>query len=197
MSWPTPNGRNNFVADVPELLPDNVVWPSTPSAAAPLGLLAALSNRRMRLLSRSGTHSRPVVGSTVSRRGELIPVLPLPGLKPVKVDWPSTPSAVAPFALPAALLKRRTRWLSSETHNVPLASTATPQGVEKVLWLAPPFEPVNVVWPSTPSAAAPLGLLAALLNRSTRLLSRSTTHRRPLLSTATSVGAVITLAVVL
>src|SRR5262245_21841214 len=115
----------------------------------------------------------------------------------MKFCWPSTASALAPLALLAASLKRRTRLLDgSATHKCPVESTNTQKG-----WFIP-FRVVEAdlvlksVWPSTRSASAPSSLSAAWSKRKTRLFCESATHSVPLESTCTSVGLFIPLCVV-
>src|SRR5579859_1571791 len=136
-------------------------WPSTPSALAPFGLLAAPSKRSTRLLLLSATQSAPLA----SRGMPLGPYIWLalvarPWL--TKSGWASTPSALAPFGLLVAPSKRSTRLLLlSATHSRPLVSTATPSGMDIVLALVAKFWLTKSFWPSTPSALAPFAVLAA------------------------------------
>ena len=84
----------------------------------------------------------------------------------VRSGAPSTPSASAPLALAAALSKRSTRRLpGSDTYSAPLGPKAMPykkRTAPKRLAVVPESRLVKSAWPSTPSAVAKLGLVAAL-----------------------------------
>src|SRR5690606_2552017 len=69
------------------------------------------------------------------------------------------------------LLNSSTRWLSlSATHSAPLSSSARPAGVRKPVALVLGTLLVKLLWPSTPSALAPLALLPTASKRKTRWL---------------------------
>ena len=129
----------------------------------------------------------PSLGVALQGVGLIPPdVSVVPDALDVKSGCPRTPSAGAPFALPAALSKRSTLRLKiSTTHRLPEASPHTPLGPCIPFWVVAGVLEVKSGCPRTPSAAAPSALLAALSKRSTRLLRKSATQSRPAASTKT------------